>query len=82
MTDRPTADMNRIVPGWRWLEGTEAQELEWAALRKDFYRWMNLKIGEVALMTTSKQFNEADRTVILRIEAKIVKGTVSFGSVA
>jgi hypothetical protein len=69
---RPVAGMTRTVPGWRWLEGPEAQAQEWAALTKDFWGYIKLNTWEMATITKDVSYNEVDRTVILHMEAEVI----------
>jgi hypothetical protein len=75
----PVAGMTRTVPGWRWLEGPEAQDREWTTLMEDFWGFVKLNSWEMALVKKDIQYNEKDRSVLLHVEAKVL-GKITPGS--
>jgi hypothetical protein len=64
------------------LEGPEAQAAEWKTLTDEFWRHVDLQVGEVALTQKFTDYDEERRQVVLRIEAQIVAGNVSLPPLA
>ncbi len=67
------------MPGHVWLLGEGQQRAEWAALRTDFWGYVDLKLYELATVRQWKTVDEQRRVVILRMEADIL-GSVVPGS--
>ncbi len=77
---RPRASMERVVPGHVWLaEGGAYQAREWAALKTEFWDYIDLQLYEIATIHQWKTVDEQRGEVILRMEADVL-GSVVPGS--
>ncbi len=72
--------MERVVPGHVWLaEGGAYQAREWAALKTEFWDYVDLHLYEIATIRQWKTVDEQRGEVILRMEATVL-GNIAPGS--